>query len=150
MKAALRSSTVEIRPHAEQPVELFNLFISAAEGAVCVHVCFRVGFFFTLFFPLISLSQNFEVSGGINCFMVPPINTGTICIDASNIGTKDCYSRDSPSGPSGTVKMCLNIVEHRESHKGVGSVPQACLVLRVPPALQRPGRHTVKVQNESV
>lgn len=31
--------------------------------------------------------------------------------------------------PSGTVKMCLNIVEHRESHKGVGSVPQACLVL---------------------
>lgn len=107
-----------------------------------MHVCFRVGFFVTLFFPLISLSQNFEVSGGINCFMVPPINTGTICIDASNIGTilcvvffyrnqrtKDCSSRDSPSGPSGTVKMCLNIVEQCESHKGVGSVPQACLVL---------------------
>lgn len=48
----LRSSTVEIQPHAEQPVELFNLFISAAEGAVCVHVCFRVGFFLLCFFPL--------------------------------------------------------------------------------------------------
>lgn len=74
--------------------------------------------------------------------MVPPINTGTIWVDASNIGTILCvvfflqepedqrlFRWDSPSGPSGTVKMCLNIVEHRESHKGVGSVPQACLVL---------------------
>lgn len=47
----LQSSTVEIQPHAEQPVELFNLFISAAEGAVCVNVCFRVGFSFLCFFP---------------------------------------------------------------------------------------------------
>lgn len=60
MKAAktLRSSTVEIQPHAEQPVELFNLFISAAEGAVCVHVCFRVGFFFySVFSPYLIKSE---------------------------------------------------------------------------------------------